>query len=94
VDGLDEAELALIDAKYTSPIDSPWVDGGKKPPSRIKELIRKDADEQMQRYGEILRSGRTPAEQLVVRTNSQAAKRYFEGLMRRHGVPGRVDLVR
>ncbi len=94
MDDLDEVERTLVDAKYTSPTDSPWVDGGKKPPGWLKAKIRKEADQQMQRYGDILRSGRVPAEKLIIRTNDRAAQSYFEGLMRRHGVPGRVGLVR
>jgi hypothetical protein len=82
----------ILEAKHVGNVrTSPYVPGSSCPEAvraEIAERIRR----QLRKVRTIVESGSTPFKDVEIITNSPRAKKFFEGLLKEVGAPGRVIL--
>lgn len=92
-DGLDRGERAALEAKLVvNPARSPFI-AGSATPSFIREKIVGDVTREFRRYAAVVHDSSNPVQKLIVITNEHAAVPFFQGLLDKFRIPGRV-LVR
>lgn len=92
-DGIDPASGRLVEAKYViEPPRSPFIEGSACP-EYVRDPVKRELDGQFFRYATVIADPTVPARGLEVRVSDARAAPYFEGLMREHGVPGRVTVL-
>jgi hypothetical protein len=91
-DGFRPSDGTALEAKHVgNPQRSPYVDGSTLP-EPVRAAIQADLENELQRYGAVIRSD-PHVRQLEIITNEPRAVPKFEQLMQRLGVPGQVRLV-
>jgi hypothetical protein len=91
-DGFRVGDGTALEAKHVgNPQRSPYVDGSDLP-EPVRAAIQADLENELQRYGAVIRSD-PHVRQLEIITNEPRAVPKFEELMQRLGVPGQVRLV-
>jgi hypothetical protein len=91
-DGFRVSDWTALEAKHVgNPERSPYVDGSTLP-EPVRAAIQADLENELQRYGAVIRSD-PHVRQLEIITNEPRAVPKFEELMQRLGVPGQVRLV-
>jgi Pre-toxin TG/Restriction endonuclease fold toxin 2 len=89
-DGVRPDRGDLLDAKYVdNPDRSPFVPDSGVPPYIRQKIVAKLEDE-FRRYARVVNDGESPYQRLEVITNNQRAVPFFEDLMRRYDIAGRV----
>jgi hypothetical protein len=80
----------LLDAKFVdNPDRSPFVPTSGLPPYVRQKIVAKLEDE-FRRYAKVVNDAASPYRRLEVITNNERAVPFFEDLMRRYQIPGRV----
>jgi pimeloyl-ACP methyl ester carboxylesterase len=89
-DGYRTSEGFIQDAKHVKDPDySPYVhDSTYNPAKRAKIDARLDGE--MERYAAVIRDPGNPARAVEIITNHERAVKFFEDLLAKHDVPGRV----
>ncbi|MED5371892.1 MAG: SpvB/TcaC N-terminal domain-containing protein [Myxococcota bacterium] len=91
-DGLDATQQAALEAKsLVNPGRSPFIPGSAAPPF-IRAKITGQVAEEIRRYGAVIADDSNPVRQLIVRVSDSRAVPFFEDLMTRFRVPGRVEV--
>jgi hypothetical protein len=91
-DGFRASDGTALEAKHVgNPQRSPYVDGSTLP-EPVRAAIQADLENELQRYGAVIRSD-PHVRQLEIITNEPRAVPKFEELMQRLGLPGQVRLV-
>jgi hypothetical protein len=91
-DGFRPSDGTALEAKHVgNPQRSPYVDGSTLP-EPVRAAIQADLENELERYGAVIRSD-PHVRQLEIITNESRAVPKFEQLMQRLGVPGQVRLV-
>jgi hypothetical protein len=82
----------ILEAKYVGDSKiSPYVPGSSCPKA-VRDKILKDVRNEFGRARTIIESRSTPFKSIEIVTNSPAAKKFFEGLLKESRVPGNVRL--
>ncbi|MFT5584778.1 MAG: RHS repeat-associated protein [Cognaticolwellia sp.] len=91
-DGLDATQQAALEAKrLVNPGRSPFIPGSAAPPFIRTKITGQVADE-IRRYGSVIVDDSNPIRQLIVRVSDSRAVPFFEDLMTKLRVPGRVEV--
>jgi hypothetical protein len=89
-DGIRSDDGFALDTKHVgNPKQSPFIEGSKTP-DFVRENTYKQIDDEFRRYGAVINDAKTPIQGLEVITNHADAVIYFEKLMLKHNIPGRV----
>jgi hypothetical protein len=80
----------VLEAKFVSnPDTSPYIPGSKIDP-KFRPVLEAKTDNQFRRLAAIVNDPTTPVGALEVITNDERAVPYFESLMAKYNIPGRV----
>ncbi|MFN6464900.1 MAG: DUF4157 domain-containing protein [Nostoc sp. DedVER02] len=90
VDGIRPSDQFLLDAKCVDNLArSPFV-----PNSKCPDFIRKNAvaqvEDEFRRYAAVIADSSTPVKGLEVIVSDKAAQPFFEDLLKKYNIPGRV----
>lgn len=89
-DGIRQDDWHLQEAKHGgSPEHSPFRDDSDLP-SPVADKIRQQAEDEVYKYGRVIKDPESPYQGLEYITNEEGAKRFYEGLLNKHDVPGHV----
>ena len=89
-DGIRVSRGHALEAKFVErAARSPFVNGSTTPPF-IRGAIRNEVEDEFRRYAAVILDRNNPLRGLEVITNDPAAVPYFEALLRRFGLNGRV----
>lgn len=89
-DGINRSEKLIQDAKYVEDANkSPFVRDSNVP-DFIREKINADIEDEFYRYSQVIKDKNTPVKGLEVITNERRAVPYFEELMKKYNIPGKV----
>ena len=89
-DGARTDTARLVEAKHVGqPDKSPFI-AGSQCEDWLRLKIEKDVAGEFRRYAAVINDPSTPATFLEVIVNDARAVPYFEGLLRRFGIPGEV----
>jgi len=89
-DGIRVSRGHALEAKFVErPARSPFVNGSTTP-AFIRGAIRNEVEDEFRRYAAVILGRNNPLRGLEVITNDPAAVPYFEALLRRFGLDGRV----
>src|SRR5690606_4588789 len=89
VDGYRAGERFVLDAKHVgNSARSPFVEDSAIPPF-IRDKILKEVEDEFRRYAAVVGDRNTLPQGLEIRTNTEAARPFFEDLLSRYNIPGR-----
>lgn len=89
-DGIRPDDGHLLEAKHVADVRrSPYVEDSAVPPF-VRQAIRKELDEEFRRYAAVIADPDNSFEGLEVITNADEAVPFFQDLLARHSIPGRV----
>ena len=89
-DGVRAADANLLEAKYVeNPARSPYISGSDCPPF-VRDAAQQQADKEFERYAAVLADAKNPVGELEVITSDTRAVAFFEGLLRKYNIRGRV----
>ena len=89
-DGFRTIDAAALDAKHVgSGTRSPYVPGSDLP-DFVRQKILGQFENELQRYRAVIESGDTPVRGLEIITNDPRAVPYFEEMLSKHEIVGRV----
>jgi hypothetical protein len=89
-DGFRTIDAAALDAKHVgSGTRSPYVPGSDLP-DFVRQKILGQFENELQRYRAVIESGDTPVRGLEIITNDPRAVPYFEEMLDKHEIVGRV----
>jgi len=89
-DGIRSSDQLLLEAKCVSnPSSSPFIPGSQCPDFIRKNIVAQIEDE-FRRYAAVIADSSTPVKGLEVIVNDKAAQPFFEGLLEKYNIPGRV----
>jgi uncharacterized protein YukE len=89
-DGFRVIDAAALDAKHVgSSTRSPYVPGSDLP-DFVRQKILSQFENELQRYRAVIESGSTPVRGLEIITNDPRAVSYFEEMLSKHEIAGRV----
>jgi hypothetical protein len=92
-DGVRMDSARLVEVKHIGAADSSPFVPGSKCDDYVRTMIQEEVAEEFSRYAAIIKDPRTPAVALEVVLNESRAVPFFEALLQRFGIPGKV-LVR
>lgn len=89
-DGIRPSDATLLETKYIgNPERSPFI-AGSDAPDFIRDSVVAEVDDEFRRYAAVIHDAQTPVEALEVITNDSRAIPFFEDLLQKYGIPGRV----
>lgn len=89
-DGIREDDWYLQETKHGgSPENSPFRDDSRTP-SPVRDKIRQQAEDEVYKYGRVIKDAGSPYQGLEYVTSDEGAKRFYEDLFLKHDVPGHV----
>jgi uncharacterized protein YukE len=89
-DGFREIDAAALDAKHVgSETRSPYVPGSAVP-EKVRGFVLDQFENELQRYRAVIESPDTPVRGLEIITNDPRAVPYFEEMLEKHDIVGRV----
>ncbi|HWD71866.1 MAG TPA: restriction endonuclease fold toxin-2 domain-containing protein, partial [Actinomycetota bacterium] len=89
-DGFRVGDAQVLDAKYVGvPERSPFIPGSAMPPA-IRATIVGKLENEMARYSAVIGDASNPTKGLEVITNDPRAVPFFQDLLTKYGIPGRV----
>jgi len=92
-DGFRVGDANVLDAKYVGlPERSPFIPDSAMPPV-VRDVIVGKLNNEFARYAAVIGDSSNPARALEVITNDPRAVPFFEGLLTKYGIPGRVVVV-
>jgi hypothetical protein len=92
-DGIRAEDGFLLDAKHVgNPGSSPYIDGSRAP-DFVRDSARSQFEHEVRRYSSLIWDSDAPFRGLEIITNDANAARYFEEVLVRYNVPGRVVVV-
>lgn len=89
-DGIREDNWYLQETKHGGASgNSPFRDDSRTP-SPVREKIRQQAEDEVYKYGRIIKDPDSPYQGLEYITSDEGVKRFYEDLLLKHDVPGHV----
>gem|GEM_PF-2431352 len=89
-DGYRVNDAGALEAKHvTKPDRSPYVDDSALP-EKLRQQILAEQEDEFRRYAEVIKDPSNPVRHLEVITNEPRAVPYFERMMEKYDIPGRV----
>ncbi len=88
-DGVDETTAAAVDTKFNQNPKSPYVEGAKIKQS-VLDMMTAKIDDEFARYAAVIKSPDSPLTSLTVIVNEQRVVTFFENLLLKHKIPGKV----
>lgn len=89
-DGVRSSDGRLLEAKYVEhPGRSPFIPESNVPPF-IRDKIVREVEDEFRRYAAVVHDINTPAQGLEVITNDARAVKFFEDLLQKYNIHGRV----
>jgi hypothetical protein len=92
-DGVDQGEKAAIEAKYIdNPDESPFIENSNfySNPKPWQQKLINEVDDEFRRYGQTLSDPNVPLKQLIVKVSDEDAIPFFDRLMTKYGIRGRI----
>ena len=87
-DGIDEATNHAQDAKYVGDVHkSPYVENSSAP-----EFLQIKIEDELERYSKVINADDNPLEGLEIITNTEESAKYFQKLLDKFGVNGKITI--
>jgi hypothetical protein len=89
-DGYSVGDANILEAKYVgTPDRSPFIPDSNAPPF-LRAKVVADVEDEIRRYSAVIGDSSNPARALRVITNDERAVPFFEKLLQKYGVQGKV----
>ncbi|ATV39266.1 hypothetical protein CTI16_04020 [Prevotella intermedia] len=87
-DGIDEVTNHAQDAKYVGDVHkSPYVENSSAP-----EFLQIKIEDELERYSKVINADDNPLEGLEIITNTEESAKYFQKLLDKFGVNGKITI--